>query len=413
MTAVNRLGMALVLAGVLLMAVVSAAAAQGTDTDPRWHAWLGCWSPYLGAETAAVGLTDNTRVCIVPAAVPQAVDLVTIAADQIVSRDQIQVTGARRDVQTDGCRGWEQAEWSADGRRMYRRSEAECAGGVKRNSTQVFAMSPQGEWLDLISAALGPTSGVRIGRYQAATTPSSVLSAEARAALGRRNADITQARTALMAPVATTDVIDISKHASPVLAQAWLGEMGQTFDVTGRTLIQLADAGVPGGVTDLLVAMSYPDAFEVRPSSTSRSGGWSGGGGSAMSDADIDQLMNDAYRAGRNGLVNCSPFDISWGGCYSHFAHLAYGGWYMGAQPIVVVPVAPSGGAGDGQTHGQLVKGKGYVEGGGSSARSGSAESSGGSSSSSSSSSSSGSSGGGSSSSSSSGGSEPRTAHPR
>src|SRR5262249_9809982 len=174
----------------------------------------------------------------------------------------------------------------------------------------------------------------------------------------------------------------------------------------------------------VLVALSYPKAFAIRPSPNA-----------------FGSLVRGEDRGGAGGvgsgniLFDCGSFGVGfslygWGGCglyedsslgyapyrfapyaYSPFFYGGtYGGWYVGNEPFVI-SLQPSNAT---ATHGQVVNGRGYVEGGRadqgtasqSSAPSSSATST--PASSGSSSSTSGSSGGGSSS----GGSE-RTAQPR
>ncbi len=45
--------------------------------------------------------------------------------------------------------------------------------------------------------------------------------------------------------------------------EAALVETGSSFDLSGKDLLSLQDAKVPGSVTDLIVALSYPDRFIV------------------------------------------------------------------------------------------------------------------------------------------------------
>jgi hypothetical protein len=73
------------------------------------------------------------------------------------------------------------------------------------------------------------------------------------------------------------DVKEASGKVAPRALEAALVETNTGFDLKGRTLVDLDDAGVPDSVIDLLVALSYPDRFVVERSS-SRSGGGGGFG---------------------------------------------------------------------------------------------------------------------------------------
>ena len=56
---------------------------------------------------------------------------------------------------------------------------------------------------------------------------------------------------------------DAAGKVSPRALEAALVETGSSFDLSGKDLIALQDAKVPGSVTDLMIALSYPDRFVV------------------------------------------------------------------------------------------------------------------------------------------------------
>src|SRR5947208_1863105 len=74
-------------------------------------------------------------------------------------------------------------------------------------------------------------------------------------------AAIEEARALVVAPLATSDVIDAAAHVNGVAVEAWLGELRQQFHIDARRLVEFSRAHVPDRVIDLLVALSYPDAF--------------------------------------------------------------------------------------------------------------------------------------------------------
>jgi hypothetical protein len=412
----------LVFAAVLATNVVHAQTPQG---DRRWDAWLGCWSTTQNGLTSAAAL-----VCVVPGSGAAAVDIVTIASGRVTSREHIEANGERRASQRDGCTGWETARWSADGRRVYVKSEHQCAAGATRTSDGLIAITPQGDWLDVISVTVAANTGVRALRHRPTVEPTD-LPAELAATLRTvAPARIRDARTTAVAPISTADIVEASRQVSAGVVAAWLNDIRQEFAINAKRLIELADAKVPDRVIDMLVALAYPDAFAVPPSPTTNgalatgepaAGGGGFGGFGGIDAFETLQCENDFSLFGFGG---CSPFAYSGFG-YSPFGYMSYGylpysysqfgygpygglgpygGWY--ATPPTVVVIRPNEGA-----HGQVVNGRGYVAGdsGSTAASSGSAGSS------SSGSSSAGSSGGSSASTPSAGGGGggDRTAHPR
>ena len=406
----------------LLLAAASAAAQTG-NPDARWRPWLGCWS--------TVSPNTTKPVCVVPAPGTSAIDIVVVGDGKIASREHVEANGERRRSERDGCTGWESARWSADSRRVYLQSEFECPSGQKRTSSGLIAMASQGEWLDIVGVTLGDNTGVRVLRHRA-MGPTSIVPAEITAALDGKAPSFRDAavRTSVAGGIGTAEIAEASRQLKPQVVEAWLSESGQEFTVDAKRLVALAAAGVPDRIIDVMVALSYPTAFAVRPSSTAQ--------GLLAADEPRGEGRPDGLGFGEGSSLNCSPFSFSvygWDGCsafgspygplgygysplYSRFGfgaldYLGYGGlgysgyaggWYQASQPTVIV-LNP----GNNAQHGQVVNGRGYVEGG----TSGSTAMPVSSGSSSSGSSSSGSSSGGSSSPSSGGDSGGRTASPR
>ncbi|MEP7306942.1 MAG: hypothetical protein ABJA98_15610 [Acidobacteriota bacterium] len=403
----------------------SLAHAQTPQGDRRWDAWLGCWSTTQNGLTSAAA-----HVCVVPGSGASAVDIVTFASGRITSREHIEANGERRASQRDGCSGWETARWSADGRRVYVKSEHQCAAGATRTSDGLIAITPQGDWLDVISVTMAANTGVRALRHRPTVEPTDLPAELASTLRPVAPTRIGNARTTAVASINTADIVEASKQVSAGVVAAWLNDIRQEFAIDKRRLIELADAKVPDRVIDMLVALAYPDAFAVPPSPTTSgalaSRESAGGGGFGGIDAfDTLQCENDFSLFGFGG---CSPFAYSRFG-YSPFGYMSYGylpysysqfgygpygglgsygGWYATSPTVVVI--RPNEGA-----HGQVVNGRGYVAGGSGST----AATSGSSGNSSSGSSSAGSSGGSSASTPSAGGGGggggggDRTAHPR
>lgn len=250
-------------AGALLLAGAAPAWAQGVQLDPRWEAWLGCWEPVGAQLRAPGGAAVVSRVCVVPATTASGVDVVAVADERIVARDRIEATGERRPATQGGCSGWEQAEWSPGGRRVYLRAEYLCPGGLTRSSNGLMAMSAAGEWLDVHGVgAADSTTGLRVIRYQEAVV-ASTLPDEIRSALRDLGPAASMARTAAAAPLTTADVVEASRHVDAAVAEAWLAEQGQGFELDARRLVGLADANLPDRVIDVMVALSNPNVFTV------------------------------------------------------------------------------------------------------------------------------------------------------
>jgi uncharacterized membrane protein YgcG len=398
------------IAAALLVAASAPARAQSVPTDARWQAWLGCWAPAARVvaprSTAAAPLLE----CIVPATGSAGVDVATIADTQVVMRDRVEATGERRVFSREGCTGWVSAQWSPDGRRVYTRSEYSCAGGLERKVSGLMAISAKGDWLDVQAVTTGDRTAVRSLRYRP-TEPPSTLPAEVAAELPRRGPDFGLALTAAAAAITPEDVVEASRQVDSAVVEAWLGERGQGFRLNGARLLALADAGVPGGVIDVMVALSYPRTFTVGtagiqqqasgPADESRGisgayssapyGGWDPYANYSPYGLDpyfrSGMAFGNPYACGPfgySGMYSCDAYNPYGYGAYGYgrggyggygynpYGYNAYGynggynGWMYGGGIIVI-----EGNGAASQPHGRVVAGRGYTQGSGSASTAG------------------------------------------
>lgn len=364
----------------LLVAVSAPARAQSVPTDARWQAWLGCWAPAARVVAPRSSAAAPLLECIVPATGSAGVDVATISDTLVVMRDRVDATGERRVFSREGCTGWASAQWSPDGRRVYTRSEYSCAGGLERKVSGLMAMSAKGDWLDVQAVTTGDRTAVRVLRYRLSEPPAT-LPAEVAAGLPRRGPDASLALTAAAAAITPEDVVEASRQVDSAVVEAWLGERGQGFQLDGRRLLALADAGVPGGAIDVMVALSYPRNFTVGTIGIQQQSPWpedgsrgiSGAYGSAPYGGWDPYAYYSPYGLDpffRSGMAFGGPFGYGgygYGGYgYNPYGYNPYGynsgynGWMYGGGVIVI----QGSNAAASQPHGRLVNGRGYTQGG-------------------------------------------------
>ena len=188
-------------------------------------------------------------------------DVTTIGNGKVVSTQRIDASGAERPLELKGCPGVQRASWSADERRIYLRSTSTC-DGLKSATSAILSITSSDEWLDVHGVSSYGSTEVRVARYRDAGIPASVPAVIANV-LRERSASVEVARISAGAPIGVRTVIEASRAADSNVVAAWLFEREQRFTLDARTLIQLADAGVPGTVTDAMVAVSNPGAFHL------------------------------------------------------------------------------------------------------------------------------------------------------
>lgn len=352
---------------VLSALVFSTASAQQSRVGPKWQAWVGCWTSSATDASIAPSAAAPTVVCIVPTTQgSDAVDVVTVTDGKVASTQRIDASGIDHPVVAKGCTGVQRAEWSADERRIYLRSSSTC-DGLKSTGSAILSMTSSGEWLDVRGMSSYGSENVRIARYRDAGVPAS-LPADIATLLRDRGPGAEAARVAAGAAIGKTGVIEASQAADSAVVAAWLLEREQRFSLDAKTLVELADAGVPGVVTDALVAVSNPGSFRL-----------------ARAETSSDVIRTDRGTSGRRVVATAYPYDPwTWGSLgygygygypygYPYGYRYGYGGYGYGygygtgyyggyAPPIIIV-----NGNTPGDSRGEMVKGRGYSQPAGSS----------------------------------------------
>jgi len=359
---------------------------QTAQIDARWQPWIGCWRPAAPPSADPISYTtprssDAPLVCIIPASsgnTASSVNVLTVKDGKTVARDTIVATGSNVARSKDGCNGTESAKWSADGHRLYVSSDFTCPGALKRTSSGLFAISPQGQWVNVQSVNASGSTAVRTLRYSDAGTPSTVPS-EVADALANQTLAVSTARAAAGERLSTAAIIDASHNADSSAVAAWLIDRGQGFNVDANQLVALSDAGLPGDVTDAMVALSYPKAFALsRPENVEGAVATENGAGVELERAkapNVTVMMAPAYAPFSYAPYGFSPYDYygygyspygyspygysPYGAYYSPYNGYAagYGGWYY--PPVIILK---GGESGPPQPRGYAVKGKGYTQ---------------------------------------------------
>jgi hypothetical protein len=301
--------------------------------DPRWSAWLGCWTPAPAARTEA-----DTQVCIVPAADGHGVRMLTFAGGVETLAETLVADGAPRTATENDCTGNRSTRWATTGARFFSTSSLRCAGQPELKSSGVAALIAANRWIDVRVVDSGGRQEVRTQRFwRSSSAPPPAVAAVVAALQPVREQPV---------PTTADDVIDASATLPAVAVEAWLAESNARVPVDRRTLVHLSDAHVGANVIDLMVALAFPRKFEVLRTSSSRGGGFGVGALDGYFGADWNALA-DIYGIGYGCFA--LPYCFGYGGYYP------VGDWYE----------QPGGGGGGGEpvdtTHGQVVNGKGYT----------------------------------------------------
>lgn len=338
-----------------LMAVAARGAAAQTQ-DLRWTPWIGCWQTVEGAETPV----SDDLLCVRPA--PGGVEMIEVIEGQRRSTRTLIADGQPRDVTADGCSGWWSLEFALDGSRLFTRAEQACESSPLSSSTGVIAMVAPREWIDVQATEVDGRVLSWVRRFR----PARPGLAET-AGLSELVVSSGVTRAAARAAAAVPDVDDIIEASRTVQAEAvraWVAEVRDPFDLDSRSLLRLADAGVPSSVIDVMIAVSYPDRFALQ-----RDGGIDEIE-HRMPQRGIDYRRR-TFVVGRTGWYRdpfyYSPFGYRYGYGYSRPYRYWYGrsyGYYDQPRFMIVVPRE------DLERGARVVRGRGYTRGSGGADRS-------------------------------------------
>jgi len=313
----SRIPLGVTTIGALLVAVILAEPAQAQTADAHWGPWLGCWdllvqTPRLDPR---VGLDDTTadvspapragQVCVEPAG--GGVTMRTLVDGAPALEQTIVADGVARQIAHDECRGTERAWWSSNGLRLISEARLSCAGALRTVSGLAFIGS-DGRWVDVQSVRVDMDDTVRIRHFEP----------------GRARAS---GRNLAAAALTIADVRELSGQVSASTLEAAILESRSRFPLSAETLVALGDAGVPGSVTDLMVAVTFPEEFRVER---------------LQPDDRVAHL--DRYpvvRASRWWGPQRSYYDRYY---YSPYYYSPFGYAYLGQYPTTIIVVTGDGG---------------------------------------------------------------------
>ncbi len=314
---------------IAVMCLSVAGAAHAQQVDSRWSPWLGCW--------ALTG--DNVRVCVEPYQ-GTGVRLTTTVekSSEPVLAQTLVADGTRQPVAEGECSGWQQADWSGTGERLFARAELTCKDGSTRTVTGLSTIV-NGMWLDIQGIEIAGRENIRVRKYRRA--PGQAAPSPRATALAPRLGST---------PFTIADVKEASARVSPGVMEAALVETGSGFNLSSQALLDLDRAGVADRVLDAMVALSYPRQFVVdrRPSPQ----------GSLLPDIDDTWYGGWSFPYYSSSYGAYSPY------LYSPFGYGYWGSYYPYGYSFIpgggVIPLVVDSGAG-GAGDGRAVNGVGYT----------------------------------------------------
>jgi hypothetical protein len=220
-------------------------------------AWLGCWELLADREDDSQGAPEERQmVCVAPGEEPRSLDLTARVDDEVVAEQTLITDGSRQSASGGGCIGWTRSVFSEDRRRIYLQSETICEGGDQRHLSGASMLLSANHWIDIRVLRVDGEREIAIQDYRP-------VGADAVTLPGALPTAAHAARLAAAAPLDVDDVIEALELVDPAVVEAMLLESEARFPIDSRLLLRLAEARVPDGIIDLMVALSFPEYFAV------------------------------------------------------------------------------------------------------------------------------------------------------
>lgn len=352
-TTISKGTLAGLAAAVALGGLPGAMEAQEPNTRLGWQAYLGCWARPannpVDVDRPEEEAVDDGVLCFVASG--EDVEMVTIVDGAITHREPFPADGQPRMVEQDGCTGTETSRFSHDQRRIYVTSEATCQDGTPRRSTGIISMPGPSEWLDVRAMEVDGRATAWAQWYQR-TSDSALREVGLQSGEMEGPVALRAAGSYLSSQITVDDVIDASHNVHPEAVSAWLAQAARPFArLDADALIRLDDAGVPGSVIDVVVAISFPQRFALNREDLYADDYGEVGGVRAARTIWVDRLYSPFYSGYGYGYY---PYRSYYG--WSGYGWGYPGGWYGGGgyyRPVVVNVTPRSGG-------GRVVAGRGY-----------------------------------------------------
>jgi len=244
----------LLVAGGQLQAAGHSNSQRDTAIDSRWLPWIGSWRQVSNTvNTTDRDLKGEYLLNISPGKRETAVNVKAFQDETALFEDTIVADGSSQSLKDKECSGWHKYSWSNTGKRLLFESESSCPGELPREISGISVIDDRGEWLDIQLLQDQSERIITIRRY------SLIDEAEDLAGYGIRATR--RAHLASGANFSINEIIELSNKVASEVLEAALMELHKPFKINSKTLIRLADAGVPTPVIDLMVALSFPEKF--------------------------------------------------------------------------------------------------------------------------------------------------------
>ena len=358
---------ALLFCGIVLLfsmtPIINVWAAESADTesyenfDARWYPWVGSWSMVSDRTNKNESLLNNEYyITLSPGKDGSTIIMKGHQDEKVIVKEELIADGLKHPLNDKKCSGYYKYTWSENGKRLLLESESSCPGDPLRKISGMSFIDENNDWLDIQFMENEKEKAVSIRKYRVIDGDDVVF--------GRLNpGKVRMARIDAGRSFSIDEIKELSTRLETEVIEAALLELRKPFPVDSNTLADLSDSGVPSRITDLMVALSFPDKFTVEQDSIS------------LVKETAPPVSDNRFRWPYTYYsYHCPILPWHWAS-YSHMYYYydySYMGWYIADgryyyplwySPYYHYPTdwwVNRGGSDNIKGHGKLIKGRGY-----------------------------------------------------
>lgn len=295
-------------------------ATRTDDMAPALLGMIGCW------QLVAESTDDAPAICVRRLPKTRGITMSEFRNGSVVSETIWVGDGRRRPIDEPGCSGWKLSTLSQDRRRVYRRSQVTCEGSGLATTTGIAMITAPDRRIEISVLEIDGLRDVSV-RVLRSVSGATVRLDE------KPSAAVRNARLFSTSRLKAADVVEALEWVDPTAVEALLVETRPQFGMNAELLVELADAGVPEPIIDLMVAVSYPRSFVVE--------------GNAVRRATPAFVRSPSRYYGFYG-----SYFYPWHR-YDYWGYWGYWGGYPYPRPPIVHPPETRGG--------RVIAGRGYT----------------------------------------------------
>jgi hypothetical protein len=227
------------------------------QTDPLLTPWTGLWTIVDDRIASSSQKTDtNATIEIRATADGKGLEISRKISKQPDVKEVLIPDGIKRSVQAQNCSGWQSTKQFPETGLLIGTSDMNCKESGPYSTLNLRMILAADQMVDILAIKASGQTRLAIRRLSLDREISSTEDLKSSLAA-------IASRTALSAPWSVNHIIELSKMVDTPVLQAAILEKNVQLKLDSKFLKQLQSAKLPKEAIDLLVALAFPDKFDI------------------------------------------------------------------------------------------------------------------------------------------------------